>query len=198
MNRESENVFAPDPNIPELAGTVSQDDYGFAANPFDFDAPPPGQPARRVPWGLVAAIGVGIVLLALIAVGTIYLLPQLGSGPELVVQAYYTQLQNEDFVGLDQYIDPDEPLHDNVLPFIGELKERIEGLARDNFGVDVRIRWEFRDLTFAVNERSRTDAKVQAIGKLHIYDEVTGLGPTLPYNYTHVLIKKNGHWYLRP
>lgn len=198
MNRESEDVFAPDPKIPEIAGTVSQDGYGFPADPFDFETPAPIQSARPVPWGLIGAIGGGIILLTLIAVGVIYLLPQFGLGPELVVQTYYTQLQKEDFVGLGQYIDPDEQLHDNVLPFVGMLKERVEGLARDYVGVDVRIRWEFRNLTFAVIERSRTDAKVQVTGKLHIYDEVSGLGPTLPYNYTHMLVKKNGQWYLRP
>lgn len=198
MNREPENVFEPDPNIPEISGTASQDDHGFSSDPFGFDVPYPVQSARRVPWGIIAAIGGGIILLALLVLGVYYLLPNLGNGPELVVQAYYTQLEKEDFVGLGQYIDPDEQLHDNLLPFVPTLKERAEGLAHDYIGVDVRIRWEFRDLTFSTTERSRTDAKVQATGKLHIYDEVSGLGPILPFNYTHALIKKNGRWYLRP
>lgn len=174
---------------------------GAQFDPLDPSFAPP--PLRRsFAWPMLGMALGGIALIAAIAVGINWLLTRVGGGlaerPEQVVERYYAALQRTDFDAMGQCFDPQDVAHDNVLPYAQKVIDGLNSVAKDKLGLDIKVRWQFSDLEYKTLEQTGDAAKVDVVGKLRIWEESTNIGPTVRYQHTHEVVKRNGHWYIRP
>jgi hypothetical protein len=179
---------------------ASQDGAPF--DPFDPSLSPALPPRKLFPWATLGLAFGGIALIAAFAVGINWLLTRTGGGlferPEQVVERYYDALQRTDFEAMGRCFDPQDVTHDNILPYAQQVLDGLDSFAKDSLGLHIKVRWQFSDLEFKVRELTGEAAKVDVAGKLRVWEESTNIGPTVRYEHTHEMVRRNSDWYIRP
>lgn len=190
MTMEPGDPFATDVNIPDMK--TSEDFAPFDVPGFQTIVTPPD----KSQWPRALAVTVGVLLVAMLALGAWFFLSR-GTieSPEPTVRAYYDALEAKDSARMASLMDPDVvSLAENALPLVDKLHEWIQ--SQTDLGVE--LGWDFQDLAFEVQNLAANSATVQVTGRVRVYEKVTSLGVALPYTWSHTLVKKNDRWYLEP
>lgn len=206
---EALSPFDPDPEIPDIAlpgEAPMNDDPFFSTDGAPFDPFDPSlsatRPRRSFPWKIVGLAIAVAALLGAVALGAVWILNGGVTGlierPSQVVERYYDALQRSDFEVMAKCLDPESVAPDNILPLAEKAAGALNNLASERLGLNIKVRWQFIDLKYKTLEETRDAAKVDVSGKLRIWEESTNIGPTVPYQHTHQVVKRNGHWYLQP
>lgn len=176
------------------------DDMNFDDFGGDMFAPTPGPASRRrsygFPWTRVAAIAGGVILLAAIVVGVVMLVQGGFDPPDRVVRDYYAALQAQDFERLGQLMDPDDLINQSILPNQDMVQAQIDKMV-PQLPFDLNLEFQFERLKFTVVSRDGPSARVRVQGTIRVRESTTGLSVGLPLNWTHVVVKKDGHWYMK-
>lgn len=174
---------------------------GRTLDPFDPTLYPTQTSRRAFPWAILA-ISIGAVLLiAALAIGLSALVKSgvlVTERPETVVERYYAALQTADFQGMTACFDPQDASPDSLLPMAQKAVDGLNGLAVDTLKLNIKVRWELKDLTYTVVNQTKETAQVQVAGKLHIWEETSQLGLSPRHQETYEMVKRKGHWYIRP
>jgi hypothetical protein len=193
--------FLPDANVPEVSST-GDDGYSFdspstsSSDYFRIGDDQPLPPPRRVtPWKIIGIVAVVIAII----VGAIAIVPGLLNPPDRFVHTVYDEIEANGFANINSYIDPYSLVQATKSSIFGKLLEKIEGWIGRKIDLDVEIDlgFDFQDLSFDVVENKGDVATVRVQGKVRVFEKSLDLGITLPYDFTHYLIKRGDHWYLR-
>jgi hypothetical protein len=185
------NPFTPDSSIPEISPSGSESRFTFPDS--DHDTPAPIK--NSFPWKWIGII-VGIVLIVtLIGVGLAFILPAVTNSPERAVHSFYDALQARDIVRMQKCLDPDDPISLNAASMLLPIEQYIDQYIAQ-LGLQIGINWELQNLTYSLVENQNDYAKVEVTGRLRFYETITNLSISLPYDVTHELVRKNGHWYI--
>jgi len=191
MSDDTMDPFAPDINTPSIS---SDDRPAFDFNPAETEWVTP--PVAGFPWKMVSVIAGSVVALVLLILAVIYLLVPLVNPPERVVRAYYLALNAQDYTRMANCFDPDDPLSQNALPMVDNIKRYLETLVKEQLGTKMEIGWEFQGMQYKALERKGDRASVEASGRVRLFERNTNMGITLPYRYRHTMVRKQGRWYL--
>jgi hypothetical protein len=184
------NPFLSDPSIPEISSVGEE--LAFTFKPDEQYSIPAS--AHAFPWKRFATIGGFAVAFILVGVGLAFLLlPILFNTPEKAVRSYYSALQTQDTERMREYLDPENLVVSNEMPLVLDVKDKIEGVV-NAYGLELSIKWEFRDLVYKRVEKRGKYAQVEVNGQLHLFEANTNLGFMIPYKITHNLIMINGKW----
>jgi hypothetical protein len=184
------NPFLSDPSIPEISSTGEEAVFMYPLHE-EYSIP---VSAHAFPWKRFAIIGASAVAFILVSVGLAFLLlPMLFNTPEKAVRSYYSALQTQDTERMREYLDPDDLAISTEMPLVLDVKDKIEGVV-NAYGLELSIKWEFRDLVYKRVEKLGKYAQVEVNGQLHLFEANTNLGLMIPYKITHNLIMKNGKW----
>jgi hypothetical protein len=185
------NPFTPDSSIPEISPGGSESRFTFPDS--DHDTPAPIK--NSFPWKWIGII-VGIVLIVtLIGVGLAFILPAVTNSPERAVHSFYDALQARDIVRMQKCLDPDDPISLNAASMLLPIEQYIDQYIAQ-LGLQIGINWELQNLTYTLVENQNDYAKVEVTGRLRLYETITNLSISLPYDVTHELVRKNGQWYI--
>jgi hypothetical protein len=203
-----DNPFVPDVRAPEM----DRDNPETPLDPYTPFVPPPSPVPwwYTIPWGRVLIVA-GIAAAALVVVLLLAALISAIRGaapaavdvdpPEQTVRYFYEALNREDYTAAIKYVDPDATVLPNALPLVDVVKRKIAEAAKSAFGSDIRLKLQFSDLIYEVvepkpEEKRPDEAVVKAHGRVHVSDANTGTGIYIPYEATHTLKRRQGHWYI--
>ncbi|MFX1412160.1 MAG: hypothetical protein ACFFA6_17605, partial [Promethearchaeota archaeon] len=119
--------------------------------------------------------------------------------PDRVVRDFYDALNVPDVDRLSECVDPDNPITPNVLQILQMLLgTNLNEWISEQLGRKIELAWRFQNLTFETVERTWDSAKVHVTGQVRVWDKETNVGLTIPFDWTHNVVKKNGRWYMKP
>lgn len=199
MSKSIPDPFESDSTIPEPLEGDPSDSYSFSGDEdsLAYRAPP----RAAVPWKYIGIVAGIIAAFAILGGAAFFAFNFITESPDKPVRGFYDALNQENFDQAAKFVDPESPVSD-PRPLVNALVEQLQALVPDDSPISLQdlnlsLGFRFRDLKYDILERQDKLARVHVTASLWIYEKNTQLGLTVPYEFTHQVVQRDGTWYIK-